>query len=280
MRKLINATREVRRGNFNVRVTVKEKHPISEMEVLIENFNQMTRELGSIELFRNDFINSFSHEFKTPIVSIRGFARELQRDGISEEQRREYARIIEEESDRLVRLSSNVLELSKLEHQRIVSGHSRFYLDEQIRQCILSFEAEWMQKEIEIQPELEELSFYSNEEMLSLVWRNLIGNAIKFTPKGGLIRVELRVEGATAVVSVTDNGIGMSEDVRAHIFEKFYQGDPSHHKKGYGIGLAIVWRIVKLCRGSITVESEPGKGSAFRVCLPIEHPSSDGAAKR
>ncbi len=269
IKQLIHATKEVRQGNFKVSVKTKEK-PVSDLEELIHNFNEMTRELDSIELFRNDFINSFSHEFKTPIVSIRGFARELQRGGLSEQERREYAHIIEEEADRLARLSSSILELSKLENQQIVTGKTEFYLDEQIRQSLLLLESEWSAKEIDIQPELEEVKFYSNEEMLSLVWSNLLGNAVKFTPRGGEIRVEMRVLQDWVSVTILDSGIGMTEEVRAHVFEKFYQGDPSHAKKGYGIGLAVANRVVLLCGGRIDVESEIGKGSRFTVMLPIE----------
>lgn len=269
MQRLIDATKEVKRGNFEVRVYHKEKHPVTEMQELVENFNEMVQELGSIELFRNDFINNFSHEFKTPIVSIRGFAKELQIDGVSETQKMDYARIIEDESDRLARLASNVLELSKLEHQRIVSNRTKFYLDEQIRQTLLLFEQEWSEKNLEIIPELVECPVSFDEEMLALVWNNLISNAIKFTPEGGTITVRMEVRDRSVTVEVQDNGIGMTTEVQRHIFEKFFQGDSSHEKTGYGVGLAIVSRVVQLCHGSVCVESEKGLGSLFRVTLPI-----------
>ena len=168
----------------------------------------------------------------------------------------------------MAKLSTNVLELSKLENQQILSGQSEFYLDEQIRQCLLLLEPEWSKKEIEIHPELEELLFYSNEQMLSLVWNNLIGNAIKFTPYGGEIHVEMRLSEDTVTVLVRDNGQGMSKETCAHVFEKFYQGDPSHAKHGNGIGLAVVQRAVTLCGGTVSVESELGVGSTFCVTLP------------
>ena len=271
IKKLIHATEEMRNGNFKVRITA-DTQPLSEMAELIQSFNEMAQELEGIELFRNDFINNFSHELKTPIVSIRGFARELQIEGRNDEQCKEYARIIEEESDRLVRLSSNVLELSRLESQQIVTNQTVFYLDEQIRQSILLLEPEWTAKELEILPDLCELRYYSNEDMLSLVWKNLLSNAIKFTPAGGQIRVEMECSGDRVAVSVIDSGIGMTEEIRAHIFEKFFQGDSSHSRKGYGIGLAVVHRVLKLCRGTIEVQSSPGQGSCFRVVLPIEKP--------
>ena len=219
-------------------------------------------------MFRNDFINNFSHEFKTPIVSIRGFAKEMQIEGVSDEQKMEYARIIEGESDRLAKLSSSVLELSRLEHQRIVTNRTQFYLDEQIRQTILLFENEWSEREIEILPELEECVVCFDEEMLALVWNNLISNAIKFTPDGGRIAVRMFLHEKTVTVEIEDNGIGMSEETCRHVFEKFFQGDPSHGRKGYGVGLAIVHRVIALCQGRVEVQSEENKGSLFRVTLP------------
>ena len=271
---LISATKEVKRGNFDVRVPttadhVNKKSADNEMDLLICNFNEMAEELGGIEMFRNDFINNFSHEFKTPIVSIRGFARQLQHGDLSEEQQREYAKIIAEEADRLAKLSNSVLELSKLENQQIVSDKTRFHMDEQIRQCILRLEAEWSAKEIDMIPELDEVSFLGNEEMLMHIWSNLISNAIKFTPAGGTVTVRLTADERFVTVSVSDTGVGMSEETQKHIFEKFYQGDRSHASRGYGIGLALVDRIVKLCGGSIAVRSRLDEGSEFTVRLPI-----------
>ena len=267
VKQIVAATKEIRRGNFAARVP-SEVHPETEMGGLIRNFNEMARELEGTELFRNDFINNFSHEFKTPIVSIRGFARELQHTDLTAAQRQEYARIIEEEADRLARLASNVLELSKLENQQIVTNRTVFYLDEQIRQCILALEREWTAKDLEILPDLEEVRYEFDEEMLALVWRNLLGNAIKFTPPGGQIRVKLRAEGTELRVTVADTGIGMKPEVCARVFDKFFQGDPSHSKQGYGVGLAIVRRVVTLTGGSVSVTSTPGHGSCFTVLLP------------
>lgn len=269
LKQLTVATQRVKKGDFKVHIETKPSR-LSEMDMLIDSFNEMTRELDGIELFRNDFINNFSHEFKTPIVSIRGFARELQREDIDDAQRKEYATIIAEEADRLTRLATGVLELSKLENQQIVTNKTEFYLDEQLRQIILSQEPIWSQKGIEVVPELEELSFYANEELLLHIWTNLLSNAFKFTGEGGTVQVTLKATDSEARVVISDNGVGMSEEVKSHIFEKFYQGDPSHHDRGYGIGLTMVARVVKLCRGKILVESTVGKGTAFTVVLPRE----------
>ena len=267
LKRLSAATQEVRKGNYKVQVKC-EVDSRSEMDTLVRNFNEMVRELDGIELFRNDFINNFSHEFKTPIVSIRGFAKELQMGSLTEEQREEYLRIILEESDRLARLSTGVLELTKLENQQIVSGKQEYDLAEQLRQCILLQESAWTAKEIEIIPELDDVKIFSNEELLERVWTNLISNAVKFTPERGSVFVTLRQQEQEITVQVRDTGIGMSDEVRKHIFEKFYQGDSSHASKGYGIGLALTHRALTLCGGRIEVESTLGEGSCFTVILP------------
>ncbi len=267
LKQLIRGTEEVKNGNFKVQLT-DVGNPVSEMGHLIESFNEMARELDGIELFRNDFINNFSHEFKTPIVSIRGFARELQQDGLDAQQRREYAEIIAEEADRLAKLSSNVLELSRLENQQIVTDRIEFDLDEQLRRCILLQEEAWSKKDIEMLPELSAVRYVGNEELMSHIWNNLISNAVKFTPPGGIVCVRLFERADSIVVEVSDTGHGMSEEVMSHVFEKFYQGDPSHHEKGYGIGLTMAHRAAVLCGGSVTVESTLGEGSTFRVTLP------------
>ena len=165
-------------------------------------------------------------------------------------------------------MSQNVLLLSKLENQSIVSEMTEFYLDEQIRSCILLLEKGWSEKNIELDIELEEIKYTFNEEMLSHVWINLLSNAIKFTPDGGKISCSLKNDGGKTVFEITDNGKGMSDDIKNRIFEKFYQGDSSHATKGNGIGLNIVQRIVALAGGTVSVESEPGKGAKFTVVLP------------
>jgi len=268
LKQLADATREVRKGNYKIQVERGEHKAQSEMGELIQSFNEMVQELDGIELFRKDFINNFSHEFKTPIVSIRGFAREIQMGDLSEEQRQEYIKIIAEEADRLSNLSTSVLELSRLENQQIVTDRTEFYLDEQLRQCILLQEPLWTAKNIEIIPELEEVRYRFNEDMLAHVWNNLLSNAIKFTPENGTVWITLTADERSVTVQICDTGIGMSEEVRRRIFEKFYQGDSSHHRKGYGIGLAMADRVVTLCGGQITVESTPGTGSTFTVRLP------------
>lgn len=270
LRKIQDGMKEISKGNFKVRLREHDKNQKStEFGALEKTFNKMAADLDGIELFRNDFINNFSHEFKTPIVSIKGFAHQLQNPGLSDEQRAEYISIIAAESDRLAKMSTNILLLTKLENQRIVSEKTTFSLDEQIRKAIILLYDRWNEKNIELDlDDLQSVDYTFNEEMLSHVWINLISNAINFTPEGGKITVSLHSTENAVICTVSDTGIGMSDEVRARIFEKFYQGDSSHHQTGNGIGLNIVKRIVTLADGIIEVQSTPSVGSSFTVTLP------------
>ncbi len=263
---LSDAAQEVSRGNFHVQV--EEKGQRGEFLEMVRSFNNMTRELSHTEIFRNDFINYFSHEFKTPIVSISGFAKRLKDETIDEKEKQEYIRIIIEECDRLTRLATNILLLSQFENREIISSVTTFAVDEQIRHCLVMLEKDWSAKDLELDIEMDEIYISTNEEMLALVWTNLLSNAIKFSHRGGALHITCDEMEDKLHVVVADDGIGMSDETRSHIFEKFYQGDTSHKSAGNGLGLALVKRIVTLCRGEIIVSSKEGHGTSFTVILP------------
>ena len=247
---------------------VENKDPNSEVGMLITNFNHMVHELDNTEMFRKDFINNFSHEFKTPITSIAGFAARLQRPDVPEEKKREYVDVIVQESRRLSALSSNILMLSHYENQDAVTGREEYSLDEQLRLCVLAMQDAWSAKNLEIEADLQPLTIRANADMLAQVWNNLLSNAVKFTPEGGRLTLRCFREAGRTVVVVSDTGVGMTEETMRHIFDKFYQGDTSHKLAGNGLGLPIVKRIVDLCGGEIQVTSTPGRGTQFRVSLP------------
>lgn len=272
LKEMIYATERIAKGDFKVRIQ-ENFDKDSDFGILQRSFNHMTEELDGIEMFRNDFINNFSHEFKTPIVSIQGFAHQLQAGGLTHEEEQEYIRIIAEESDRLSKMATNILLLSKLENQAIVTDKTEFFLDEQLRTCLLLLEKQWSSKEIELNIDLDEVKYCFNETMLSHVWVNLLGNAIKFTPPSGVLSCTLRKDPSHVTVTISDTGCGMDENTQKHIFEKFYQGDTSHAGDGNGIGLTIVGRIMVLCGGQIEVHSKPGMGSTFTVTLPVTVPN-------
>lgn len=263
---LIEATREVIDGNFEVRISTKGCY--SEVKTLVLSFNDMISELSSIEILRKNFINNFSHEFKTPIISIKGFAEQLMREDLSPEERREYQSYIVSESEKLAKLSTNILLLSKLESQEIVGEKSRYFLDEQIRNCLLTMQMEWEEKKIEPVLRMEPVLFYGNREMVALLWNNLISNAIKFNREGGSLTISCFREGDTVKVSISDEGRGMDEQMVDRIFDKLYQADGTKILEGNGLGLPIAKRIVELCGGRIEVCSSD-LGTTFSVMFPF-----------
>ena len=262
---MTRAHERVQEGDFTVRLP--DNQP-GEMGELMRSFNDMTEALGSTAYLQKDFISSISHEFKTPIASIRGFAKLLQMPGLSEEQKAEYISMIAQESDRLSRLSETLLRLSALEQQTALASLSSFSLDEQLRQVILRLEPNWSHKDIDWQLDLQEVSITSDQELLNQVWVNILQNAIKFSSESSEIAVRVFRDG-NAIVEVEDHGCGMTEEAQQRIFDKFYQADKSRKQEGVGLGLSLAKRIVDMMGGEIKVTSQVGVGSTFRVELPL-----------
>lgn len=261
-----NAFDALSQGNFDVKISENEK--IAEIREMAQRFNAMTYDLSHIETLRSDFVANVSHEFKTPIAAIEGYATLLQNPGLPPEKHDHYVEKILENARRLGNMSGNILLLSRLENQQILPDQTEYRLDEQIRQCILMLENKWTEKEIELDIELEKVVYFGSQGLLEQVWLNLLDNGIKHSPVGGCISVKMERDNERILVSVADRGDGMTEEVQKHIFEKFYQGDPSRKSEGNGLGLALVKRILDLCKGKITVHSAPAKGSEFLVELP------------
>ncbi|MFZ7120229.1 MAG: sensor histidine kinase [Eubacteriaceae bacterium] len=266
LKRLSTASKEVAKGNFDIEVKITNTDEIGR---LIGDFNKMTKELKNIDILRKDFVSSVSHEFKTPITSIKGYAKLIKSGKLSNEQICEYSEIIESESQRLSLLSSNLLRLSELDSKVIREPASLFSLDEQIRKCILILESQWNKKDIDLDIELEEIFFWGDELLLQQAWINLIQNAIKFSNPKGTIKINLQKKDTIVKIDVIDNGIGIAEEDKEKIFKRFYKSDKSRSKEGNGLGLVIVKKIIELSRGKIYFESQQGKGSVFTVELPI-----------
>ena len=265
VKRIIDGAQKVMDGDLSTRIA-----PLRGVEpgfnIIIDYFNRMVQELSGMETLRTDFIANVSHELKTPLAVIQNYGTMLQQPNLSDEDRRDYARTVTNASQRLASLITNILKLNKLENQQIYPKKERFDLGEQLCECLLGFENAWEAKNLEIETEIEDgVNVESDPELLSLVWNNLFSNAIKFTGEGGTIGLKLHTENGQAVVEVSDTGCGISPEVGAHIFEKFYQGDTSHATQGNGLGLALVKRVVDIIGGEISVSSELGKGSTFTV---------------
>ena len=267
VKQIMDALDRVMQGDFTVRIApVKEFAGETGFNEIIKAINAMTAELQGTETLRTDFIANVSHELKTPLSVIGNYATMLQQPGISEGDRMEYAKAISHSSRRLAALITNILKLNKLENQQIFPKHEEYDLSGQLCESLLQFEDAWEKKNLEIKTDIQDdVRIKSDPELLSLVWSNLISNAVKFTPEGGTIGVSLKADEKNVVVQVRDTGCGIDPETGKHIFEKFYQGDTSHATQGNGLGLPLVKRVMDILQGEISVQSIPNQGSTFTV---------------
>lgn len=277
MHELAEATAKVAKGDFSVYVPAQHTDDkLDYIDVMIKDFNKMVEELGSIETLKTDFFSNVSHEIKTPLSVISNYAQLLQKEGLTEAERREYTDNVLQATGRLSRLITNMLKLNKLERQAIKPSPQHYDLCEQLCEAVFQFEDAWEKKNIEFDADIEDsVMINADADLLLLVWNNILSNATKFTPEGGMITVRENSDSGGVTVTIADTGCGMDKATCAHIFDKFYQGDTSHATEGNGLGLALVLRILQLSDASISVTSEPGKGTAFTVWLPYGENAND-----
>lgn len=265
---------ELAKGDFSIRMPPNDRIEINEAKQFTKSFNKAAEELSGIEIMRANFISDFSHEFRTPIASISGFAQLLRDQNLSSEERDEYLDIIIDESKRLSNLSEDILNLSRMESSNILTNVGTIDVAECLRRSIAIVEPNANEKDIAVTVDIDETQIIGNADYLSQLWTNILQNAVKFTPKGGSIKISLKNSQVQKTKSVTctisDDGCGMDESTRTHLFERFYQGDTSHAQEGNGLGLALCKRIVDLHGGTIRVISAPSKGSTFVVTLPCD----------
>ncbi|HDR4723857.1 two-component sensor histidine kinase [Bacillus cereus group sp. Sample62] len=266
---IIEPIQKIAKGDFSVKIRNEEKYD-GEIGVLVKSINDMTDELNAMEKMRQEFVSNVSHEIQSPLTSIKGFARALQDNNLSEEKRKHYLTIIETETTRLSKLSQNLLKLTLLESEEYTPERVTYRLDQQLKQTVLNSEPLWAEKEIELDLDLEKVHITADQESMSQVWINLIHNSIKFTPSRGTITIQLQEYEKFVEIRIRDTGIGISEEQKQHIFERFYKADSSRNRTygGSGLGLAIVKKVLDLHQGKIKVESEEGNGTEFIVCIP------------
>lgn len=259
------AMQKVADGDFSTRVETKSTS--AEIQEIFSGFNIMTKELASTEILQTDFVSNVSHEFKTPINAIEGYTTLLQSTDNIDEIENEYIEKILFNTKRLSSLVSNILLLSKIENQSIQTNRVKFRLDEQIRETIVALEQSWTEKNIELNVELEETEYYGSEALTYHIWSNIIGNAVKFSPDCGTVKINLSKEQDNILFTVEDDGPGLSEEAKKHLFDKFYQADSSHKQEGNGLGLALVKRIVTIIGGEVLAENTEDGGCRFTVIL-------------
>lgn len=269
VRRILDGMNRIMSGDFETRIPyMKGEQSGNEFDAIIKGLNEMAVELSSVETLRSDFVSNVSHELKTPLAVIQNYGTMLQSPGLSEEERSEYARAITEQTRKLSSLITNILKLNRLENQQIYPERKEYNLTEQVCECLLGFEQAWEEKGLEIETDLEEdVMIFEDAELLSLVWNNLFSNAVKFSKRGGVIRVSVKRQGEKIHVAVSDEGCGISPEVGKHIFERFYQGDTSHATQGNGLGLALVKKVIDIVGGNIRVQSVLGEGTTFTVSL-------------
>ena len=267
-RKILNATEKIAEGDFSTRLKIKHEYgKYNEYDLIMENLNKMAIELQKKEVLKTDFISNVSHEIKTPLAVIQNYATLLQDETLDSESRKNYAKTLITASKRITDLITNILKLNKLENQEIQEKHEVFNLTEALSESVIGFETLIEKKNLELNCDFDEVSIFSSKSLLEIVWNNLISNAIKFTPDGGKINIFLKRKNKGVEIKVADTGCGMTSEVGAKIFEKFYQGDASHSTQGNGLGLALVKKVIDILGGEISVQSKLNKGSTFTILL-------------
>ncbi len=267
VKRITEAADKIMQGDLSVRIQpINSFATDNKFNEVIECINHMTEELSSVETLRTDFIANVSHEMKTPLAVMQNFGTLLQKPDLSDEKRMEYAKGITDSSRRLADMMTNILKLNRLENQQIYPQTTEYDLGEQLCECLLQYENVWEKSQIEIDTDIaDNVIVKADAELLSIVWNNLFSNAFKFTGPGGTVSLSLTTTDHHAIVKIKDTGCGMSSEIGAHIFEKFYQGDTSHATQGNGLGLALVKRVIDIMQGEISVESVLGEGTTFMV---------------
>ena len=267
-KKILQATEKIAEGDFSTRLEIKHEYgKYNEYDLIMENLNKMAIELQKNEVLKTDFISNVSHEIKTPLAVIQNYATILQDDTLDNETRKKHAKTLVGASKRITDLITNILKLNKLENQEIQEKHEAFNLTEALSDSVLEFEPLIEKKQIDLNCDFDDVVIFSSKSLLEIVWNNLISNAIKFTDNGGKIDIILKKIERNVEIKVVDTGCGMTSEVGAKIFEKFYQGDTSHSTQGNGLGLALVKKVIDILGGEIAVQSEVNKGSTFTILL-------------
>ena len=269
IQKINDGLKEITKGHFDTQISyIKSINDTTSYNDIIYHINMMTKELKSVETLKTDFISNVSHEIKTPLAIISNYSTLLQASDIDDNERIEYAHTIHQTSNRLADLITHILKLNKLDNQQIYPDRKKYNLSEQLCNCLLQYENIWEEKDMSIETDIDEdIYVYEDDELLSIVWNNLISNALKFTDINGKVLLSLKEDKSDIIVKVIDTGCGMSKDTGEHIFDRFYQGDTSHKTSGNGLGLALVKKVIDIVGGEITVKSELGVGSEFEIRL-------------
>lgn len=273
MKKLGDAARKVANGDFSIYIEpIHSADAYDYIDVMFLDFNVMVQELGSIETLKNDFVSNVSHEIKTPLAIIKNYSTSLKLENLSVDTKNEYIETISTTTDKLSDLVTNILKLNKLENQEIDANFEQFNVCQQLSECVLRFESMWDEKNIDLEIDIEDrVIINSDKNLLEIVWNNLLSNAIKYTKPGGKVTVLQTSNSHSITIKVTDTGCGMNKETVHHIFDKFYQADPSRSTEGNGLGMTLTMRIIEIIEGTLSVSSKLNEGSTFIVTIPLDN---------
>ncbi len=263
---LLDGMSKLTNGDYGTRIQYSGPEAIRRV---YNEFNALAQELQNVEILRSDFVNNFSHEFKTPIMSINGLIGLIKNKDLPKEKQVEYLEIIEEETNRLSLMTTNILNMTKLENQALLTDAHRYNVSEQIRVCVLMLEKRWTQKALSLSMDFDEFYINANEDLMKQVWLNILDNAVKFSNDGGEMDINISEKDGNISVSIGNTGPDIAEEDRDKVFNKFYRGKKTNNESGNGIGLSIVKKIIDLHKGSVSFDTSDGK-TVFTVTLPVE----------
>ena len=279
VRDLSEGMQRMTKSDFKARVRVRVKNEFSE---LAGAFNTMCQRMETLDRSRNQFVSNASHELKTPLSTMKILLQTLLYQEVYDPAiSREFLTDIDKEIDRLSAVISDLLTLVSVDSGELKLKTAPLSLRDLINDNVRRLAPLARERGIELQfTGRENVEIVGDHMKLTQVFYNLIDNAIKYTPRGGRVHVELSKQGKTAVVRVADNGIGIPEEDRLHIFDRFYRVDKARSREtgGTGLGLSIVKQIVLLHDGNISVSSRENEGSTFTVELPLLQKTTGGKA--
>ena len=275
LRRISEAARKFGGGDFSVRVPVDGDDEVAQLAV---TFNNMARNLETIDSSRASFMGNIAHELRTPMTSIKGFIDGMLDGTIPDDMRQHYLGLVSQEVGRLTRLIQNMLDISKLEAGEYRVNAQSYDVWESLTGVVFSAEQRVEDQGVEIQGLAPQKTMvYADPDLVYQVVYNLFDNALKFTPKGGHIRFAVQKAGGFVTVSVENSGQGISAEALPFVFERFYKEDKSRglNTKGSGLGLHICKVLIGLSGGKIWAESEEGRFCRFSFTLPCDCPPAE-----
>lgn len=268
LREMNRVALHIAKGQFDQRVQIKTRDELGELG---ETLNYMAQELSGLDQMRKDFVANVSHDLRSPLTSIHGFVRAFLDDTIPDERKRHYYTIMKDQTERMMRLVNDLLDMARIEAGQLEIHPVIFNLSELVRQVVARMEPEFVKKQVNLEwisEEAQDIHVFADPDRIDQVIVNLIQNALQFSSSDSSVEVILEKE-EKAMVCIRDYGPGIRQEDMESIWERFYKADRARTQKaGTGLGLSIVKHILVLHQTDIQVESKVGSGTTFTFTLP------------